>query len=69
MKIESHIVSENGNCARCGTVFPPIHYDVEPERMPIKPGDRIGLINGLKFSDPSAYLIKKVYFDSNRLCV
>jgi hypothetical protein len=67
MKIESHIVSENGDCACCGVTFPPIHHDGEPERLPIKPGDRIGLISGLS-TGPSAYLIKKVYFDSNQLC-
>ncbi len=63
MKIESHILSEELRCLRCGLA---LALDPLPRRtrFPL----RIGLITGLKFSGNTFYVIKNEEHDSNQLC-
>lgn len=68
MTIETHIF--NGPdflCARCGTDMTGLEINTA-DYVKMKRGDRIGVINGLRFTPDSAYLIQQPEFDSNKFC-
>ena len=65
MKIETHIVGfELRYCERCNLDFLTVNLPLSGFMV----GDHVGVITELKWSEPSAYLIKKPELDSNQLC-
>lgn len=68
MKVESHIVDKDYKCSRCGLDFRQMPALTPQDFSEIVVGNRIGVISGLRFSEPSIYLIRKPENDSNKLC-
>jgi len=65
MKIETHIIANNGDCARCGVSLPDPQR--EGNRVPLFVGDRVGLITGLRWSLDASYVITSEH-DTNPPC-
>lgn len=65
MKIETHIVGRDLRyCERCDLDFLTVNLPLAGFFV----GDHVGVITEMKWSEPSAYLIKKPEHDSNQLC-
>jgi hypothetical protein len=68
LTIESHVLDVDGSCARCRKNLIEIPFMSLPAK-PIRHGDRIGVIDGLRFTQsPAAYVIRDLTNDSNKPC-
>lgn len=66
MSVTSHVSNESGQCTRCGMDLTDI--EIVGPVFGLKKNMRIGIIDGLKFTNRSAYVIHKPENDSNKMC-
>lgn len=67
MIVATHILGRDFTCARCSMDFKGLEISTE-HYVKMKRGDRLGVISGLRFTTPSAYLITQHEYDSNKVC-
>jgi hypothetical protein len=66
VRITSHVSNEHGQCQRCGLDLKEI--EISGPRFTLKKGVRVGIIDGLKHANRSAYVIHHPEHDSNKMC-
>jgi hypothetical protein len=66
LEITTHEIQKDRTCVRCRVLIPTIFRD--EVGIDVRVGDHIGIITGLRHSEPSAYLIERRDYDSNLPC-